>query len=155
MIYSFSLLEIISVITWLNLIPYSNLYSYVPYASMVYMKIILGISFMHSVFELRFAIDHFFKKTSLERYKRNLRVTFWIKLVLRLLILALFCLDIYFNYFEKFIKGSTSRMDFTFLQITYYIISVVFILLSLSLVWQTVNILKKVRRELGTNLSHE
>ena len=115
LIYSFSSLEIVSIITWLNMLPYSNLYSYVPYAAIVYMKIILGISFMNSVFELRFAIDHFFKKTSIEKYKKNLRITFWIKLVLILLLLALFVTDIYFNYYEKFIRATTKRLDFHFL----------------------------------------
>ena len=104
-IYIFSMIENVAIIVWLALIPKGNEYSYVPYATMIYMKLIMGISFMHSVFELKFAIDHFFTQTSIEKYKKNLKITFWILIILRLGILCLYATDIYYDFYIKYFKN--------------------------------------------------
>jgi hypothetical protein len=155
-IYAFSILESIAVITWLIMVPYTSLSSYIPYAATIYLKLIVGLSFMHSILELRYAITHFFKKTPIEEYKRNLKMLFYLMFLLRLLMVIVFLIDIYLDYYIAYFRSPDNRTEnINFLISTYWIMSSFYLLLSVSLIWQATFILYKVKKELGGNLRKE
>ena len=65
----------------------------------------------------------------------------------------MFLVDMYADYYLKYIAGEdTSKDNWSFLLSSYYIISVFYLLLSISLISQSTYILFKVKKELGSNL---
>ena len=101
-IYLFSFTEQIAISLFLAFIQEQTRYYYAQYAVYLYSKLLLGISYQISVFELKFIIEHFFQETTLQAYTKKRTGVKRIMNTWRVILVIFLCFDLYFNYMRTF-----------------------------------------------------
>ena len=77
-------------------------FNYVQYAVYLYSKLLLGISYQISVFELKFIIEHYFLETPYKTYMKKRKIVKWIMNIWRIYLVLSLGFDLYFNYIRYF-----------------------------------------------------
>ena len=102
-IYLFSFTEQIGISLYLAFIFKETQYNYVQYQIYLFSKLLLGVSYQISVFELKFIIEHYFQETPYRTYVKKRRTVKWVMNIWRLYLLIALCFDLYYNYFRYII----------------------------------------------------
>lgn len=110
-IYFFSFTEQISLSLFILFIDKKTKYNYVQYAVYLYSKLLLGISYQISVFELKFIIEHYFLETPYHTYTKKRKTVKWIMNIWRIYLVLSLCFDLYFNYIRYFEKGMKREIE--------------------------------------------
>ena len=101
-IYLFSFTEQIALSLFMAVIYKETKYNYVQYAVYLYSKLLLGVSYQISVFELRYIIQHYFLETPYRTYDKKRKTAKCIMNLWRLWLAASICFDLYYNYLRFF-----------------------------------------------------
>ena len=131
-IYMFSFSEQIALSFFLAFIQEPTEYNYFQYAIYLYSKLLLGISYQISVFELKFTIQHFFQETPYQDYVKKRRIVKIIMNIWRLVLAIFLGFDFYFHAFRYF-QYDKSAFSIT----SYSFMATNFVALVILLLWET------------------
>ena len=177
LVYIFSILSSFCWVLCFSLVMEPNEYQYPPYATAVYSKILVGIAYQASIFDLKYIVGYYFNvqnkvQTKEDEYafnKRRNRTELYM-IIWFLVILVYYFVDIAVNYVyfyyisnnEKNGKNTPSddktphsQNDTTwFMKATYYFVGVQFLILTVLIIWQTYALILIIR-VMGQRLSKE
>jgi hypothetical protein len=111
LIYFFSIVSNICWAMFLGVVMFDNRYQYMPYATAVYSKILVGITYQTSIFDLKYIVGFYFNQKQCDEavYLTKKKRMRYIMGAWALAVFLYYLLDIYFNYFSYYLVQSNKH----------------------------------------------
>ena len=154
-IYIFSLVMSFSWVLDLSFAQHNNLWQYLPFVMGVYSKILFGISYQQSIFDLKYIVGFYFKSDRLQldesTFKSKTKRMNCVMVCWRLAIIVYFILDVCYNYIDDYFIHRESKKE-SFMNVmlvshtaSYYVSATMFLLLTVLIIWQTIALINIIK----------
>lgn len=171
-VYTFSILSSLCWILCFSLVTEPNDYQYPPYAIAIYSKILVGIAYQSSIFDLKYIVGFYFSasynqvkgqtdSTDEQQFTRRRKRVEVIMIIWFTVVLIYFFSDLAVNYVflyffssNKDLADSSPSKQSVFLIISYYFVGIQFLILTVLIIWQTFALIK-IMKIMGTRLALE